>query len=85
MKNPDDIIKSLLNSNGIDKNKISSMSDEDIRRIIQNTDKNKAMSKMRSMGLGALADKIGAMSDKDIAELLRKNPSVMKNLGKFLK
>ena len=85
MKNSDEIIRELLKNMNTDKSKISSISDEDIEQIIKNTDKSKAMAKMRSMGLGIFADKLGAMSERELLELLKNNPSILKKINKFLK
>ena len=85
MKNSDDIIRELLKNMNNDTSKVSSLGGEDIERIIKNTDKSKAMAKMRSMGLGVLADKLGAMSDRELLELLKNNPSILKKVNKFLK
>ncbi len=85
MKNSDDIIRELLKNMNNDTSKVSSLGDEDIERIIKNTDKSKAMAKMRSMGLGVFADKLGAMSDRELLELLKNNPSILKKVNKFLK
>lgn len=85
MRNSDDIIKELINITNIDKKKLSSLKSEDIQKIISNTNKGMAISKMRKMGLSGLADKLEKMSDQELASLIGKNPAILKNLEKFIK
>lgn len=65
--------------------KVSQMNYEDLRKQVENIDKNQVMKKLRSMGLGSIADKYANTSDEDIMKLLASNPDILRKIKGLLK
>ncbi len=65
--------------------KVSQMNYDDLKKQVENIDKNEVMQKLRSMGLGGIADKYANTSDEDIMRLLAKNPDILKKIKGLLK
>lgn len=70
--------------NGSESN-ITSLTKDDIRKKIEKVDRNEAMKKLRSMGLGSVADKLKNISDDELIGIISKNPSLLKKINGFLK
>ncbi len=71
-------------NNGSESN-ITSLTKDDIRKKIEKVDRNEAMKKLRSMGLGSVADKLKNISDDELIGIISKNPSLLKKINGFLK
>ncbi len=65
--------------------KVSKMNYDDLKRQVQGIDKNQVMNKLRSLGLGSIADKYANTSDDEIMRLLANNPDILKKINQLLK
>lgn len=83
--NSEDIIRNLINENGglAGKGKISG--EEDIRKRLGTIDRKAAMSKLRDLGLGSVADKLKSVSDEELIGMITQNPALLKKINSFLK
>jgi len=81
----DQIIKNLINSMEKSAIKPTSVTENDIKEKIKTIDKNEAVRKLQSMGLGSIAKKLETMSDDEIIREITKNPNILKKLNALLK
>lgn len=81
----EEILNNLIKEASDSGIKMSAMNEADIRRNLGSIDRNAAMQKLRSMGLGAVADKLKTVSDDELIDMIAKNPSLLKKINSFLK
>ncbi len=84
IQNSDKIIKNLIQNMERDKGGHGIINETELRQKIKTIDKSAVISKMNSMGLGAVAARLKAMSDEDIIREVSKNPSILKKLNSLL-
>lgn len=72
-----------MNNNS--ESKITALTKDDIRKKIEKVDRNAAMKKLKSMGLGSVAEKLKNVSDDELIGIISKNPSLLKKINGFLK
>lgn len=79
----EEIINGLKESNF--KSEINKLSNDDLKRQVKNLDRSEVIRKLRSMGLGSVADRYANTSDDDIVKLISKNPDILRRINQFLK
>ena len=85
IQNSNDILKSLLDEAKKNSEIQKEINENDIMKKISQIDKNAVTKKLRSMGLGSVADKLNSLSDKELTELIKKNPGILKKAKDFIK
>lgn len=85
MQNSDEVIRRLINETGINMKLNDTLNETNIKNKLKNTDKNNAIEKLNSMGLGHIADKLKGMSDDELINIIKSNPSILKKLNSFFK
>ena len=83
--NSDDIIRKLIKENGNIAASGPVLGEDDIRKRLGTIDRNAAMTKLRQMGLGSVADRLKGVSDDDLINMIVQNPSLLKKINSFLK
>lgn len=84
-KSNDDIINEFIKNNSFLKSKMNSISGEDLKNSIKTTDRKKVISKLRSIGLGNVADKLATVSDEELLRIISRNPDLINKINSFLK
>lgn len=87
MNNPNssDILKNLIDEAKKTGSSPNELNENELMKKISQTDKKKAMDKLRSMGLGSVADKLNSISDKELMDIIKKNPGLLKKAKDFIK
>lgn len=87
MNNPNssDILKSLINEAKKTGSSPNELNENELLEKISQTDKKKAIDKLRQMGLGSIADKLSFVSDNELKDIIRKNPGLLKKVKDFIK
>lgn len=85
MNNSEDIIKKLINEASGKSMNNGKLSKEDIQRRLKTVDKKMAIEKLRSMGLGSVAERLKNTSDDELLKMISNNPALLKKLNDFLK
>ena len=87
MNNPNgsDILKNLMDKAKMSGSNPDTLNENELMKKISKTDKKKASDKLRSMGLGVIADKLNSMSDNELMDIIKKNPGILKKAKDFIK
>ncbi|MBQ4631700.1 MAG: hypothetical protein IJB70_12045 [Clostridia bacterium] len=85
IQNSSDILKKIIKDAKNNSAYPSSITEEEIRNKISSIDRNAAMKKLRSMGLGSIADKVSNISDAQLIDIVSKNPALLKRINELLK
>ena len=85
MNKSSEILKDMINKSGKKPGDLLSMDKGELQKRLQGIDKNAAARKLRSMGLGPVADKMMSMSDKELIDIISKNPSLLRKINDYLK
>lgn len=80
-----DILKSLKEQLNTKQKPLSSMSNEEIKARLSEVNREAAMNKLRSIGLGSIAEKIKNMSNEELAKIISENPALQKKIDAFMK
>ena len=81
----EEIINKLIKESQISGSGINVNGKGDIEKMLGSIDRNAAERKLRSMGLGSVADKLKTVSDKELIDMIAKNPSILKKINSLLK
>ncbi|MBE7052596.1 MAG: hypothetical protein E7395_08560 [Ruminococcaceae bacterium] len=81
----EEIINKLIKESQISGSGINVSGKGDIEKMLGSIDRNAAERKLRSMGLGSVADKLKTVSDKELIDMIAKNPSILKKINSLLK
>ncbi len=84
-KSNNDIINEFIKNNSQLRGKVNSVSQEDLKKSIRNVNRAEAISKLRSMGLGSVADKLSSVSDDELIRIISQNPGLINKINNFLK
>ncbi|MBQ4528581.1 MAG: hypothetical protein II998_10990 [Clostridia bacterium] len=84
-QNSSDILKKLINESKILKNNQSPITEDEIKKRISGIDRKAAINKLRSLGLGSIADKVNSLSDEQLVDMIGKNPGLLKKINDFIK
>lgn len=85
MNKSSDILKDMINKSGKNPNDLLSMNKNELQKRLSGIDKNAAAKKLRSMGLGVVANKMLSMSDRELMDIISKNPSLLRKINDYLK
>lgn len=65
--------------------KMANATNENVINMINNMDKNEMISKLNSMGLGFISQKIKNTSKEDLIRMLKNNPQILNKLNNYIK